>query len=87
MHRSPRYFNDVETDTIGWSEDTTTASCWEWGTPMSGACSGAKAFEIGLTNMNKGTAYLYSPEFDFSNVTEATLCFYQKFNSEFPISL
>jgi hypothetical protein len=79
----PPYFNDFEADTIGWHSDAVIGNGWQWDTTNFGACSGLKVLGLGLdtNNLYSQATILYSPVFDFTTITNATLCFSQKFNT------
>jgi hypothetical protein len=84
--------------TVPWSDNfdgpqnfaavTTTTPSWELGNPVAplitGTHSGPNAWEINLNGgYNNGcNEYLYSPFFDFSNITNVELRFWQWYNSD-----
>jgi hypothetical protein len=68
--------------------EASTNPSWELGTPaapiITGAHSGANAWEIDLNGAynNNSNEYLYSPFFDFSNITNVELRFWQWYNCD-----
>lgn len=81
------YTDDFESGNIGWapSVDPTalTTNVWEFGTPnynvTTGAYSPVTAWDVNLNTSVSGNAltYLYTPYFDLTNATGATLKFWQ----------
>ncbi|MEO8150015.1 MAG: T9SS type A sorting domain-containing protein [Bacteroidia bacterium] len=80
----PPYFNDFETDTIGWSVSANPANRWQWNTTNTGACSGISAWGIQFNSSGfyNPTAAFYSPVFDFSTTSNATLSFAQNYDCD-----
>jgi hypothetical protein len=77
----PPYYNDFETDTIGWHSDTILGNMWQW-TTIPQLCFGMTGLGIIKDSTNHSTAdvALYSPVFDFTTTANATLSLSQKFD-------
>lgn len=84
----PPYFENFENGPAGWYDSTYSGSSWEFGTPnyglTTGALSGINAWDVDLDSAykNNTACYLYSPTFDFSNITDAVMSFWLNYSTE-----
>ncbi len=85
------FFDDFENGAFGWtaSTDVANGTNWELGIPTIGftlgAFSGDYCWDVNLnSNYNSNsTCYLYSPVFDFTNVSRATVSFWTMYHAEY----
>ncbi len=82
------YADGFDSGNAGWFDTTITGSSWQLGTPAFGLTSGAlsnpNAWDVDLLNAyaNNTDCRLYSPVFDFSNITTSSLSFYHNYFTE-----
>jgi len=74
------YYNNFETDTIGWYSDTSYGDSFHWDSTNYVGCSGSRGLGVGIDTSGTYTA-LYSPLFDFTNVSYASLCLTHKYDA------
>lgn len=91
QHNSLPYFDDFESGAPGWMPYVIyqSGTNWELGTPTSGftvgAFSGNNCWDVNLNSVysNYAVSYLSSPIFNFSNVAQAHISFWTKYNAEY----
>jgi Secretion system C-terminal sorting domain len=82
------YVDGFDSGNAGWSDTTISGSSWQLGTPAFGLTTGAlsnpNAWDVDLLTayVNNTECILYSPVFDFSNITSSTLSFSHNYFTE-----
>ncbi len=82
------YADDFENAQLYWHDSSDAGTVWESGIPAFGSTSsvnsGTSCWDINLNSayLNHASSYLYSSFFDFTNVVNARLSFWQNRNTE-----
>lgn len=82
MAQTVRFSDDFENQPLSW---VNSGGNWEWGVPnqdsLNLANSGSKVWMTRLDSnyLPNSVSYLISPDYDFSNITNAELSFFHKF--------
>ncbi|MEP7265048.1 MAG: hypothetical protein ABI772_11150, partial [Bacteroidota bacterium] len=82
------YVDGFDSGNAGWGDTTISGSFWQLGTPAYGLTTGAlsapNAWDVDLNNVYQSSTdcRLYSPVFDFTGITAATLSFWQNYFNE-----
>jgi len=73
------YYNDFETDTVGWYNVSTSGGSFQWDSIGSSNCTGNMGLNFGFTNT--GGAMLYSPTFSLNGISNIVICISHKYVS------
>lgn len=82
------YIDGFDSGNAGWADTTLSGSFWQLGTPnfglTTGALSNPNAWDVDLNAAYQSStdSRLYSPVFDFTGITTATLSFWQNYFNE-----